>query len=35
LKTPRYAMSDCQCSTRELPPFHMWERNGLCHTIIY
>ena len=24
----------CQCSTRELPPFHVWERNGLCQTII-
>jgi hypothetical protein len=26
--------SHCQCSTRELPPFHVWERNGLCQFII-
>ena len=22
----------CQRSTHELPPFHVWERNGLCQT---
>ena len=30
----RSAGSGCQCSTRELPPFHVWERNGLCQSII-
>ncbi len=30
----RYAQSHCQCSTRELPPLHIWERNGLCQNII-
>ena len=28
----RDAGKTCQCSTHELLPFHMWERNRLCHT---